>query len=335
MAPKILFLRKFSQSDTDYLKEHLSEWCNLIIPNDYSDSNLIRLAKNADVFLGHNIFKELLDSTKNLKLIQVTGAGIDGLDLEILKGRNISVCNSKSNTQYVAEHAISLLLSIVKKISIHDRNMREGKWFRPKNNNSDTPYLSDTLLGKTIGFLGFGNIAQNITLFLSGFKVKFIAFVKNVNKKRFLLPGVPCVNFLNLCEVLSKSDSIFVTLPLTQHTRNLISSNEFKLMKKTLYLVNISRGPIVNEEHFYNALKEERIAGAAIDTWYDDIYMNGDKKYPSKRYPFHRLKNLALSPYRAGYIRGESPHLIDVVKNLTLFAKENRLINIADIQAGY
>ena len=129
---------------------------------------------------------------------------------------------------------------------------------------------------------------------------------------------------VGLDELLLRSDAVFVTLPLTPRTRDLISFKQFDLMKKSAYLINVARGPIVNQEALYNALKNFRIAGAAIDVWYDD---------PS--FPFHGLDNIVLSSYRAGYVRNDSPHLWDTVKNLKLFAEGEEPINAIDIEKGY
>jgi len=335
MAPKrrakILFLRKFSEEDTRCLKKGLSGYYELIIPGDFSQENLSRLAKDADVFLGHNISKTMMDSAGKLKLIQLMGAGIDKFDLGLLEGRRVALCNSVSNTPYVAEYAVSLLLSLVKAIPIHDRSMREGKWFKPKMGADDSPYLSNTLLGKTVGILGFGNVGSGIANLLKGFGTLFMVYAK----ERKAVPRSIRVRSSSLKKLLSESDFIFVTLPLTRDTVNLISSREFGIMKTGAYIVNVSRGPIVNEKSLYDALRSRRIAGAAIDVWYDDVYADGDRKYPSKNYPFHTLDNIILSPYRAGYIKGRSPHLEDVIKNLRLFAQGKKPINIIDIKKGY
>jgi lactate dehydrogenase-like 2-hydroxyacid dehydrogenase len=284
-----------------------------------------------NVFIGNKISKELIDVAEKLELIQVPGAGVDNLDLKLLYNKNIQVCNSHSNAPYVAEHAVALLFSLLKKISIHDRLMRDGLWFRPKHDKRDDHYLSDSIIGKTVGFLGFGNVAQNIARFLSGFEVSFIAYEKKPNRHKNAVK----IDYFSLNEVMARSDILFITLPLTDETKDSVSIENLKLMKDSAYLVNISRGPVVNQEALYESLKGNYIRSAAIDVWYDDICIEGDKKYPSKRYPFHKLQNIVLSPYRASYIREMSPHLSDVVDNLVLFATKNKLKNIVDIYEEY
>jgi phosphoglycerate dehydrogenase-like enzyme len=335
MTLNLMFLRRFSSTDTKYLKDNLSETYNVIIPEDFSRENLVRLAAGADVFLGNAIFKELIDAAVNLKVIQAQGAGVDNMDLKLLSGNNIILCNSHVNAWYVAEHAVGMLFSLIKKIHIHDRFVREGRWFVLQNEEEDYPYLSDSIKGNTVGLIGFGHIARHIVRFLTGFEVTCIAHKR---KKGVLLPNdnnQSGIKFYDLQTMLSKSDIVFVALPLTEQTRDIVSEQEFNIMKKTAYLVNVSRGPVVNQKSLYEALEERQIAGAAIDVWYDDVYKQGDKKYPSQKYPFHNLENILLSPYRAGYIRNGSPHLTGAVENLILYAAEGRVTNVVDIEAGY
>lgn len=335
MALKILLLRSFLPSDLNYLKTHLSEYYEFIIPTDFSSDNLVNLAKDADIFIGNKISKELIDAAKNLKVIQVPGVGVDKIDLKLFKDKDISICNSHSNAQYVAEYSVALMFSLIKKICVHDRLIRKGDWFRPKNDENEESYTPDSLNEKTIGFLGFGHIAQRIAAYLSAFPIKYFAFNRSGYKTESYVEGLPTINFVDLKSILSNSDIIFVTLSLTEKTRNLINLEEIKLMKKTAYLINISRGPVIREKDIYIALKEKYIAGAAIDVWYDDIYTDGNVKYPSKKFPFHELENIVLSPYCAAITKETSTHLRDVVSNLKLYAKEGSLINVVDKTEGY
>jgi phosphoglycerate dehydrogenase-like enzyme len=332
MALKILLLRSFLPHDLNYLEIHLSEHYEFIIPTDFSDENLVNLAKDADIFIGNKIFKELINAAKNLKVIQVPGVGVDKVDLELLKNTDISLCNSHSNAQYVAEYAVALMFSLIKKVCAHDRLMRSGAWIRYKNDES---YLPDAIDEKTIGFLGFGNIAQRIASYLSALSVKFLAFNRSGHQTKSHVKSLPKINFVDLSNIMSNSDIIFVTLPLTEKTNGLIDLEKIKLMKKTAYLINTSRGPVIREKDLYMALKKNYIAGAAIDVWYDDVDTDGDIAYPSKKFAFHMLDNMILSPYCAALSKEKSTHLKDVVLNLKLFAKEGKLSNIVDKTEGY
>jgi phosphoglycerate dehydrogenase-like enzyme len=331
MKPIILFLRKFSKSDTKYLIDSLSDQYTIIVPSAFTDENLINLAKNVDVFLGNTIFPELIEAASKLKVIQSQGAGVDNIDLKLLSKRNIFLCNSHGNSWYVAEHAVGMLFSLIKKLHIHDRLMRHGEWFRMENKETDLHYLSDTIRGMTIGFVGYGHISRHIARFLGGYDTEFLAFRKNTAQAE----TEPLIEFTTLDKVFSQSDAIFVAVPLTSQTRNMITDKKFVLMKKSAYIVNVARGPVINQKSLFEALVENKIGGAGIDVWYEDYQIESKKKYPSKQYPFHELENVLLSPYRAGYIKFKSPHLEGAVENLTLYAKERRLLDVVNIESGY
>ena len=324
----ISFIRKFPDADVKYLRSVLDEHYNFIFPSDYSQDSLLNHISKVQVLIGRAIFPELIKAAKNLEIVHSPGAGIDGINLEILKGTKIKLCNSHSNSKYVAEFSIGLLFSLLKKISLHDRLMRTGKWFRPTGQPSDLLYTSDSLFGKTIGFLGYGKIAQDIHQLLTPFGNRVIACKKNKSD------NIPNVVLLTLKEVLSEADIVFITMPLTSDTREIINIENLKLMKSSSWLINVSRGPIIKESDLYTALDKNIIAGAAIDVW-TQIHTDGELKFPSKDYPFHLLDNVIMSPYRAGYVKGFSPHLIGVAENLLKYAKSNELENVINLYTGY
>jgi D-3-phosphoglycerate dehydrogenase len=328
MNKKIVLLRRFQKHDLEYIVNNLSNYYKIIIPEDYSEEKLCELVTDADVLIGNTVSKKVLDSAKNLKVFQVPGAGVDKIDLSIFKNKGIKLFNSHSNSYYVAEYAIGLMFSLIKKICNNDRNMRDGKWLNP---NRDIENVPDTINRKTIGFLGFGNIGQNIASNLKGFDIKILAFDSKKDSDESKLN----VSFESLEKVLKESDIIFNVLPLTKDTKDLIKMKEFLMMKKTSFLINISRGRIINEKDLFEALEDKIIAGAAIDVWYDDVYDSDKGKFPSKKYDFHKLENIVLSPYCASISKLKSTHIVDVVSNLKKFAQGGNIINIVDLTEGY
>lgn len=335
MTMKLLFLRPFSNSDTRFLVNGLSEDYDVIVPDDYSEGNLLRLIENVDVCVGNNVSDTLLSNGKEVKVFQVLGAGVNHLDLDLFSRRSVKIGNSHSNAPYVAEYAISLLFALIKKIHHHDRLMRSGTWFNPTGDEADISFLSDTIYNKKLGFLGFGNIGQRIAQLLSGFNLEAVVCSK---KNKLIFENKyfrERVHFSDLREVLEKADIIFITLPLTKETDNLLSTENFKHLKKSTYLINISRAQIIDKKELYENLFNKNIQGAALDVWYDDVYEINGKKYPSKEYPFHDLQNIVLSPYRAGYVKQMTPHLTGVVENLLLYAKEGELKYVVNAEKGY
>lgn len=334
---KLLFLRKFTASDTDYLLKNLADKYDIIIPKKYSDSELCDLIKDADVCIGNSISSKILKKGKKIRLFQNLGAGIDNLNLENFKGKDIIIGNSHTNTIYVAEYAIALMFSLIKKIHHHDRFMRSGNWFKPSGKTEDKYYLSDTILGKKIGILGYGNISKGIIKMLSGFENEILILSNHNNNKgqKSDSENRGQIKFVDLTYILSRSEILFVALPLTHKTISMLGEKEFDLINRNLYLINVSRAEIIQKSALYNSLLKEKIKGAALDVWYSDTLVKSNKRYPSKEFPFHELNNMVLSPYRAGYVGNLSPHLEGVVSNLLLFFNEGRVHTEVDLIEGY
>jgi phosphoglycerate dehydrogenase-like enzyme len=316
------------------MKNELGSSCNFIDTEDYTEAGLLNAAKDADIFLGSFVTENLIKTAKDLKLIQIPWTGVENLNYEVLSRFNIPVCNSHSNSRCVGEYAFSMLMSLIKKIPYHDRLMRGGNWNRPqKNVVPEYDNFSDTLHGKTVAFLGYGEIARKIVEYLKPFNCKILAIANYDNHKKFEeleFKGTPD----DLEYVLSEADIVFVTLPYTESTRNLIDSDRIDKMKSTSYIVNIARGAIVNEMALYNALKEKRIAGAAIDVWYKNAG-EGLNELPSDNFPFHELSNIVISPHRAGFSMEKLPHLDDAIENIKRLSAGIELINKINISKKY
>jgi phosphoglycerate dehydrogenase-like enzyme len=306
----------------------------LVTPPAFTPEALLEAVRDVDALLGDQITQPLLEAGTRLRLIQVPWTGVDRLDFALLRQFTVPVCNSHSNAVPVAEMAVSLMLAIAKKIPLHDARLREGNWMRPKRGEPDS-HLPPTLVsGRTAGFLGFGAIARQIAQLLAGFQMRFIA----TDARADATPPAPLDAVYppeQLLEVAAQSDLLFVTLPLTPATRGLVNAEVFAAMSPSAYLINTSRGEVVDEEALYTALSTRRIAGAAIDTWYQYPKADQPQVLPSARFPFHALDNLVLSPHRAGFAEGTLPHLGDVVANLNRLAAGEPLINQVDVHAGF
>lgn len=309
---KLLFLRNFREDDKKKLVDNLSKYYNLVFPEDNDKTYLEEQAKDADVILGLTITENIIKNATNAKLFQVPGAGVDRLNLDLFKNTDIQVCNSHSNSYFVAEHAFSLCLDLVKKITFHHNLMKTGT--KPPQ---EEIYTSDSLKSKTIGILGYGNIGQKIAKFFQPFETNIIHYDKFSSEST------------DLKDVLKNSDYLFITLPLTPETTNFITKEQFDLMKSSACIINVARAKIINQEDLFNALKNNTILAAAIDVWYDD-YNN----IPSTNYPFHKLPNIILSPYRAAHAQ-LAPHLDQAIENLINFAQGKELINKIDLEKGY
>lgn len=328
MAIKCLLTRKFWDQDLEFLRSHIQPKVEFIVPRDYSTQSLIEaVSKEIDILLGDVPDADVLDASTNVKLLQIPWTGIDQLNFDLLKKYQFQVCNSHSNAASVAEMGLALLLSCLKQIPSHHYAMQQGNWRRPGADDCTMPEL---LHGKNVGLIGYGAIGRKLANMLFGFDVNLQVLASEARQDcNITVLGSDQLDFLcNWCDVL------IVSVPLTPKTREMIGKRQFEMMKSNVYLINISRGSIIDEESLYNALKTRQIAGAGIDVWYQYPQRGQSLSRPS-RFPFEILDNVVMSPHRGGMVRGALPHLVDVVENLNRFAEGRPLINHVDLAKRY
>lgn len=329
---KVLLVTKLSGEQIAYIRERIEDKYEFIEPKKYSKEELITLSKDADILLGDVIYREMLEGN-DIKFIQIPWAGVDKADLGLVKEYNIPIYNSHSNALPVAEYAVALLLSIAKKIPYHDGLLREGDWNRRFDENEEREsQFSSYVYNKTIGFIGYGNIGRTIGKLLSGFNPNIMVIVSDKNREYEEVSFVGDRNDLDY--VLEKSDYLVIASALTDDTRGIINMKNIDKMKDTSYIVNISRGPIIEEEALFYAIKNRKIAGAAIDTWYNYPKKSLEKISPSK-YDFSQLNNIILSPHRAAQSIGGFPYFDHAIDNLNAYNKGEKLINQLDLTKGY
>ena len=227
--------------------------------------------------------KEYLSRFPNLTYIIRAGSGLDNIDLEECKQRHITVISSPgSNAFSVAEHALTMLLLMLKNITGQSRILSEGGW-RSKD------LQGNELRGKTIGLLGCGAVGQVLAKLLEPFEVKIVGYDKYLSPAKFKELKISRVT---ISELFKNSDLVSIQIPLTKETVNLISVKELSLMKKSASLVNVSRGEIINEDDLITALSQGKIKAAALDV------VKGEPT-PSRR--LSALENIFITPHIAGY----------------------------------
>lgn len=331
---KVLLTKPFFEQDLTYIKSKLENGIELINPSQYDEESLCRLAGDVDVLFGGVITENLLSAAKNLKLIQVPWTGVEKLNYAILRRFNVPIANSHSNSGIVAEHAIALMFDASKKISSHDRMMRDGEWNRPQrvNLNKVSPFSLKVQHSK-IAFIGFGAIGRTIAHYLKGFECEMMAFNRTGQGQPFNNLTYHPVESLN--HRINKADIIFVTVALTDKTNGMLNRAFFASVKPETILINISRGEVIKEEALFEFLKSNPGASAAIDTWYRYPDTENPKVQPSAKFAFNELDNLIMSPHRAGMIKGELPHLDDAVENLNRLISKQPLINLISLEERY
>ena len=262
-----------------FLEEKLSPDCRLHI---VSVDDLPHEVVDADVLIpGHMIVdSELLERAEKMKLIQC-GAGFDNVDLNAASSKRIYVANTPTaNTVSVAEHTFALILALSKQLPRIDASMKRGGWDKLK-------IVVAELAGRTLGLVGLGNIGIEVAKRGSALGMRVLSF-----RRRQVIPEGLDVTLVDFPTLLRESDFVSIHVPLTNETKGMFGEREFKLMKTTAYLVNTSRGGIVDERALHSALVEKRIAGAALDVFEEE-------PLPANHF-LRRLDNVVLTPHIAG-----------------------------------
>lgn len=224
----------------------------------------------------------VIDRAKKLRLIARPGTGLDNIDLDYARSRNIVVLNSpESLVESVAEHTILLMLALARSITVADSALKQGRWIKDK-------LIGMELRGKNLGIIGLGKIGRRVAEIAKAIGMRISAY-DVVPIPHEVLGTIGC-KIIGLDELLSSSDFVTLHVPLTEGTRHLIDSNALSIMKKGAYIVNTSRGGVIDEEALVKALNEGRIAGAALDVF--------ENEPPDAR--ILSAKNVILTPHIAG-----------------------------------
>lgn len=334
----VLFIWDVDQRLRSHLKSELRHTpdINLIFPSDPSQENLLKLAPEADIAVGWRPTKEFLLAAERLHLFISPGAGVQHLiDLfrELPHSRKILLANCHGNSYFVAQHAVALLLALMNKIIPHHNWMVAGKWRK-----RDTDASSSPLRDRKIGLLGYGAVNQKVHWFLSGFNLRFSILRRDWGKQIAELPTLAKkYSYPELHQFLRDIDTLIIAVPLTSLTQDLIRKRELELLGINGLLVNVARGHVVNEESLFLALKNAVIAGAAIDVWYSYNPRPDSKgrRYPFS-YPFHKLRNVVLSPHRAASPLDDLQRWGEIIANIERFAKgTGEFINVVDLENEY
>lgn len=319
-SPKIVFL---DASTVDRQDLGLREFLKLGKVTFYPQSRpgqIVSRCKNADVVVSNKCVlgeKELFQLPR-LKLIAVMATGYNNIDVADARKRGIAVCNVAGySTSTVVEHTFLFLLAFSHRLLEHDR-VAKSKWSRsPIFAILDYPF-SD-LEGKTLGIVGFGNIGKRVARLAKEFGMNVL--VAAIPGKKY--PATQKRSPLK--KMLAQSDFVTLHSTLTPQTKHLINSSTLKQMKKTAYLLNLARGPLVDEQAVADALLKGRIAGYASDVM--------EQEPPPHKHPFWNPKlkdKIILTPHIAWASRESRQRLVDEsIKNIRAFfsgKKRNRVV---------
>ena len=218
---------------------------------------------------------DVLKRLPKCKGIFRSGSGLDALPCAAAKELGIEVMNTpESIAESVAEHAVSLLFSLIRRIPHYDRAVRAGKWEEPNGMNWH-------ISGRTLGLVGYGRIARAMEQMVSGFRMKVVHYDPMMTDS------------MALDDLLKIADYVSLHCPLTDETRGLIDARRLALMKPNALLVNTSRGPVVDEAALVQALKDGTLGGAALDVLCEEP--------PAKDHPLFGMDNVILTPHIAAF----------------------------------
>src|SRR4030042_16780 len=287
--PKVFITRQIPEQGINLLKEkgHEIEVSDFdgVLPRE----QLLGKIKGADAVLAlltDKINAEFFDAAgQQLKIVANYAVGYDNIDVAEAKKRGVIVTNTPDVlTDSVAEHAIALIFAMAHRVVESDKFMREGKY----TGWAPMLFLGNDLAGKTVGLVGLGRIGSTVAKRLKqGFDMKIMYY--DVNRNEALEKKLDLV-YADLNAVLKQADFISIHVPLLPATKHLIGEEQLKMMKSSAYLVNTSRGPVIDEKALVEALKNKVIKGAALDVFEEEPKMSPG---------LAELSNIVITPHTA------------------------------------
>ena len=242
-------------------------------------------------------FDPSLPVPAGLKLFHVPGAGYDAVDLNLLP-KSATVCNCFGHEQAIAEYVKSAVLARHVPLADADARLRKGDW---KHWAGSLDRVHDEMAGKTIGLLGFGHIGKAIAARAKAFEMRVLVANRSAVATSSLVDQAFTLD--QLPEFWGAADFIVVSVPLAPETKGIVGHEAFATMRPSAVILNVGRGPTIDERSLYAALKSGRIAGAIIDTWYTYPGAENPTPHPSAL-PFHELSNIVMTPHMSGWTHG-------------------------------
>lgn len=263
---------------------------------------------------------EFMDRTgPGLRVIARPGIGVDNVDVPAATERGILVVNTPdAPTESTAEHTVALLLALAKRVTAGDRSLRGDELPRAH-------LLGAELRDRVLGVVGFGRIGRRVAEICGqGLKMQVIAHDPYIDPAQVTAPGVEPVSSLDV--LLARSDLVTLHTALTPETRHLIGERELRLMKPGAYLINASRGPVIDEAALVRALQEGHLAGAALDVF--------DPEPPEADNPLLRMANVVVTPHIASYTdRGTEAMGLGAVEQVLQVLRGERPPNLLNPEA--
>ena len=299
----------------------LKEVCDITIgpvghrPDDDRQWVLDHIAEYDGVIVAKMIFdKQMVDTAKNLKIISTYGVGFDHVDTEYAKENEIVVSNCpESVLRPTAELALTMILASARRIRYYDHTLREGVFL----NADEYDNQGYSIEGKTLGILGMGRIGQQVARFAKALGMKVIYHNRHQLDEK--IEAELDAKYVDFDELIKNADFLSLHAPATDETYHIINADVFKQMKDTAFLINVARGSLVDSDALISALKNDEIAGAALDVFENE---------PHPRQELVEMDNVIMTPHV-----GSATHVArfnlskEAANNVLSFFKDGKAIN--------
>lgn len=289
MATKIICTSptfgKYSEKALQMLEKEGYQLVRVPMEDAKNPDKLIEYVKDAAGWIvGYSkVTKEVLAKAPLLKIATKHGTGVDNFDLDAAKEYGVVIANAPGlNANAVADLAFSFMLALARKIPFADKSVRTGLW---------KPIMGTELKDKTLGIIGLGAIGKGLIKKAAGFDMKFVAF--DIQKDEEFNKKYQVKMASDYHEVLREADFISLHIPLNEKTKGMVAGKEFEMMKKTAFIINTSRGGVIDEDALLSALTSGEIAGAALDVFVQEPPQVGN--------PLLALDNLVVAPHMGAY----------------------------------
>ena len=299
MTPKILVTHKPEDDERAAIQDGLAGIAQISYLKETDEKDRSRVLQETDVvlsksFSSEEVPREEIPEFSNAKLIQLVFAGADNVPFGLLPEHLTIASNPGAFAEPLAEHVLAMVLTLAKSLVPKHRLLEKGVF--------DQTGLNTYLKGGVCGIVGLGGNGLAVAKIMRAFGMKiYAADVSAGPKIEVDFFGSPQEN---LAEILSASDVLVLTVPLTQETRGMIDRKALQTMKKDAILINVARGPVVGQEALYKHLSENPQFRAGIDTWWEEPGSHGAFRL---QYPFFDLPNIIGSPHNADMVPGMMP----------------------------
>lgn len=318
---KVLLPWEILREEEDYLSKNLSMHEIKIVKTKDPDQVIkgINLS-DIEVIIAGLADQTIINRAKKLKLVQSMISGVSHVDLDAAERKGVIVCSVKgANAQSVSEHGLMLMLNLLKNYKKYVYQGDGRIWEK---------MYSQDLAKKTVGIIGLGNIGTGIARLTKSFGANIVG----IRNRPHLGSNGLDLGYLggkdDLIKILAISDIAVLSVPKTELTKELINKRNLRYMKERSYLINISRGAVLNYEDVYDSLRKGKLSGFATD-----VFPTEPNDFS---FPLYRMENVIYTPHVAAYTSESKMNCLKkVVDNINRFAAGKRLENVIDYELGY